>query len=196
MLLIFDDAAGTDGAGDTDSTVDDADWSAKYIPLHRAILRDDWDTVHEIISKDKEAITSEIDTNGTPLHVAVVLHKNIKLFENLLNMIDPESLPSILSRLKRNTLHRAAAVGNTEAAKMLVHKNPHLLFISDSLKELPIHRAVSLVQQTTYHYLLDVCKQHIHLSNQDGYDSPFEGLQGAKLLINVINKGYFGKFGF
>ncbi|XP_071700187.1 uncharacterized protein [Rutidosis leptorrhynchoides] len=165
------------------------DW-VEYLPLHRAILRDDWDTVYAIISEDKDAVTTEIDNTGTPLHIAIGIGENIKLFENLLNMINPESLPSILNQFKGNLLQRAAVVGNTEAAKMLVNKNPRLLFILDGAEDLPIHRAVFNNHQTTYRYLIGACKQHLHLSRPDGYHTPFQGLQGAKLLISVISRGY------
>ncbi|KAJ9558173.1 hypothetical protein OSB04_012787 [Centaurea solstitialis] len=158
--------------------------------IYRAILNGDWKKVQEIFSNDKDALTSKIiDNNESPLHVAIGTCKNIRFLEDLLNEIDPETLPTLVTNRKSNTLHRAALVGNTKAAKLLVEKNPSLLFLVDNQKYLPIHRAIFGSHRKTFLYLLDATKRHIGISQQDGYQSPFEGMNSVVLLTNVIAEG-------
>nr|XP_043611214.1 uncharacterized protein LOC122582845 [Erigeron canadensis] len=168
---------------------------AEYLPLHRAIMKSDWDEAQRIISKDKDALTAELAPGRSALHVAIAFQvgtrKSNDFVKNLLNVMGSESLPTLLTRPTRlNPLHRAAIVGNVEAAKMLVDRKPDLLFIPDNKGFLPIHRALFNAQRNTYLYLLDASKTNILLSTKDGYLSPFQGKTGAKLLTNTITSGY------
>ncbi|KAI3697579.1 hypothetical protein L6452_30672 [Arctium lappa] len=158
--------------------------------LYGAILNGDWEKAREFFN-EKDAWTAKInDDNESPLHVAIGTCKNIEFLENLLKEIDRESLPKLVTNRKLNVLHRAALVGNTKAAEMLVEKNPLLLFIVDNQKYLPIHRAIFGSHENTFLYLLDATKQHIRvISQQDGYQSPFEGVNSVVLLTNVIAEG-------
>lgn len=190
----------TDTSSIRSSDADNGDWG-KYIPLHRAIIKADWEEANEIISKDKDALSAEIDDGGeTALHIAagiaVATPKSILFVKNLLEYINPESLESLVDNFNYNPLHRAAIVGYTEVAEMLVNKNRSLLFCCDKDSILPIHRAVYNSQKTTFIYLLKACKEHIEISTRDGYYSPFEGTTGAKLLNNVIAGGYLGELFF
>ncbi|PWA51511.1 ankyrin repeat-containing domain, PGG domain, Gag-polypeptide of LTR copia-type [Artemisia annua] len=111
------------------STISHKD-QAEYIPLYRAILRGQWEKAQEIFIKDIDAFTTELNGNGyTALHLAIGTCDNIYFVENLLKEINAESLSTVITDNQSNALHRAAAVGNTKAAKLLVQKNPHLLFI-------------------------------------------------------------------
>ncbi|GJS94684.1 ankyrin repeat-containing protein [Tanacetum coccineum] len=104
------------------------------------------------------------------------------------------------ARIKRqqNPLHQAALVGNTKAAKMLVEKNPYLLFIPDKQNFLPIHRAIFGSHDKTFFYLLEVTKRHIELSRQGGYHSLFKGINSRIILTYIIGSGHFVKrvFGY
>ncbi|KAL7617238.1 hypothetical protein Lser_V15G03368 [Lactuca serriola] len=161
-----------------------------YLPLSRAIMRGDWEEAREIFNRDKDALTAKLNVKGqSALHIAVDACKHIQFVENLLKEINPESLLTLVSYNKINALHRAAMVDNTKAAKMLVEKNPYLLFSLDNMNSLPIHRAIIGSHETTFQYMLDACMHHIALSQEDGYHNPFEGRHGVKLLTNVINVG-------
>ncbi|KAM0053491.1 putative ankyrin repeat-containing domain-containing protein [Helianthus debilis subsp. tardiflorus] len=96
----------------------------------------------------------------------------------------------MVNNRQRNALHYAATLDNYLAAKKLVEKNPDLLFRVDYQNELPIHRAIIRSHKTTFLYLLQVCKQHIGLSEKDGNHNPFEGQKGFNLLGNTIMSGF------
>ncbi|CAH1443914.1 unnamed protein product [Lactuca virosa] len=165
---------------------------AEYLPLYRAIKRNDWEKAQEIFNQDTDALTAKLNKYGyTVLHIAINNAENIQFVENLLKEIRPESLPTLVTNNQKfNPLHRAAVVDNTKAARMLVEKNPRLLFILSGEDLLPIHIAILNSHRTTFLYLFDVCKQHIELSQQDGSHSPFEGVNGALILNSAISSGF------
>ncbi|KAI3740561.1 hypothetical protein L2E82_31029 [Cichorium intybus] len=166
---------------------------AEYLALYRATLTGDWEKAQEIFNKGKDALTAKLnDEYETPLHVAIGTCKNIKFVENLLKEITPESLPKLVTIRKSNPLHYAAFVGNTRAAKMLVTKNPYLLFIADGSNCYPIHRAIFGSHTDTFLYLLKVTKDNIRLSEHEGFQSPFTGKQSATLLTRAIGAGLWG----
>lgn len=138
-------------------------------------------------------MTAKLDNLGSrALHIAIEKAESMQFLENLLKEINPESLPTLVTIYSGNPLHHAAAIDNTMAAKMLVKKNPYLLFSLDGNSSLPIHTASLNSHRRTFLYLLDACKNHIRLSQQDGYHSPFEGINGARLLSTAIESGFLG----
>ncbi|KAI3739567.1 hypothetical protein L2E82_29976 [Cichorium intybus] len=164
-----------------------------YLPLCRAIMKGNWEEAREIFNMDKDALTVKLNVKGhSALHIAIDSSKHDHFVESLLKEINPESLLTLVTSTKENALHRAAMIDNVKAAKILVEKNPLLLFSVDNMNNLPIHRAIIASHETTFLYLFDACRHHIGLSQQDGYHSPFEGTNGAKLLSNVINVGLLG----
>ncbi|KAM0053489.1 putative ankyrin repeat-containing domain, PGG domain, retrotransposon Copia-like protein [Helianthus debilis subsp. tardiflorus] len=163
----------------------------EYLPLYRAIINGDWEKAQEFFNNDEDALIGKINEFGhTALDVAISDPKNIWILEKLLEQIDPESLPTMVNNRQRNALHYAATLDNYLAAKKLVEKNPDLLFRVDYQNELPIHRAIIRSHKTTFLYLLQVCKQHIGLSEKDGNHNPFEGQKGFNLLGNTIMSGF------
>ena len=133
---------------------------ARYIPLDRAIMSGNWEVAKVILERDEGALTAEIDFGGhTPLHIAIGT-PHLHFVENLLDMIQPELLPSVVSKEDKSTaLHSAALCGNVNAAKMLVGKNKYLLFMADSNGDLPIHTAIINFHKTTFKYLLAVSER-------------------------------------
>ncbi|KAJ0793972.1 putative ankyrin repeat-containing domain, PGG domain, ankyrin repeat-containing domain superfamily [Helianthus annuus] len=151
----------------------------------------DWEKAQEFFNDDKDALIDQINRFGhTTLHVAIGDPKNIWILEKLLEQINPDSLPTLVDNRQRNALHYAAVLDNYLAAKMLVEKNPDLLFRVNNKNYLPIERAIVNSQKTTFLYLLQVCKQHIGLSKKDGNQNPFEGEKGVSLLNNTILAGF------
>ncbi|KAI3826212.1 hypothetical protein L1987_00257 [Smallanthus sonchifolius] len=127
----------------------------EYIPLCRAIQMGDWEKAEEFFNKDKNALIDKLDVYGyTALHIAIGDPGNIMFVENLLEQINPKSLPSLVNNKQQNALHLAAILDNTRAAKKLVDKNPHLLFTVDNMKYLPIERAIFNSHKTNFVYLL------------------------------------------
>ncbi|KAL9991369.1 putative ankyrin repeat-containing domain, PGG domain, retrotransposon Copia-like protein [Helianthus debilis subsp. tardiflorus] len=163
----------------------------EYLPLYRAIQMGDWEKAQEFFNDDKDALIDQINRFGhTTLHVAIGDPKNIWILEKLLEQINPDSLPTLVDNRQRNALHYAAVLDNYLAAKMLVEKNPDLLFRVNNKNYLPIERAIVNSHKTTFLYLLQVCKQHIGLSKKDGNQNPFEGEKGVSLLNNTILAGF------
>ncbi|KZV14329.1 ankyrin repeat-containing protein-like [Dorcoceras hygrometricum] len=76
-------------------------------------------------------------------------------------------------------LHVAALAGNKEAAKLLVNKNPDLLYDLNEDDMLPIHLAARNSHKPTLMYLISVCKKDVE-------NSPFVGKLGALLLTIAI----------
>lgn len=81
----------------------------------------------------------------------------------------------------------AAIIGNTEAASILVKKNPSLLHIRNNRGLLPIMRAASNAHKSTLEFLLDVHKQDVGPCSLQGH-------AGVELLISIIDSGFFGEF--
>ncbi|KAI3827106.1 hypothetical protein L1987_01170 [Smallanthus sonchifolius] len=163
----------------------------EYVPLCRAIQIGDWKKAQEFFNDDKDALIDKLNIEGsTTLHLAIGNPQNTWFLGKLLDLIDPESLPTLVNNSQENALHHAALLGNTIAAKKLVDKNPLLLFAVDNKKYLPIHRAIFEYHKTTVLYLLQMCKQHIGLSQKDGYHNPFQGANGAMLLGDSILSGF------
>ncbi|KAJ9558332.1 hypothetical protein OSB04_012946 [Centaurea solstitialis] len=165
---------------------------AKYVPLHRALLKGDWVKAQEIFNNDKDALTVKlVETGETALHIAIFRSKNTGLVKNLLEEINEESLLTLLDSNKLNVVHHAAAVGNTDGARMVVEKNPSLLFMLDVDGYLPIHRAIVSSHIKTFEYLVGASKEYIQHSNGVGYQSPFEGKVGVRLINLVIDARLF-----
>ncbi|KAD3337862.1 hypothetical protein E3N88_33383 [Mikania micrantha] len=164
----------------------------KYIPLCRAIQMGDWEKAQEFFDQDEDALTDKLDYNGsTALHLAIGNPQNIRILENLLERINPDSLPALLNDDDQNALYYAAMLDNTVAAKKLVDRNPHLLFVVHHKNRLlPVERAVGNSHRTTFVYLLQMCKHHIGLSQKDGYHNPFEGERGSRFLCGTIMAGF------
>ncbi|KAI3827110.1 hypothetical protein L1987_01174 [Smallanthus sonchifolius] len=163
----------------------------EYVPLCRAIQIGDWKKAQEFFNDDKDALIDKLNIEGsTTLHIAIGNPQNTWFLGKLLDLIDPESLPTLVNNSQENALNHAAILGNTIAAKKLVDKNPLLLFAVDNKKYLPIHRAIFESHKTTVLYLLQMCKQHIGLSQKDGYHNPFQGANGAMLLGDSILSGF------
>ncbi|KAL8209303.1 hypothetical protein R6Q57_006035 [Mikania cordata] len=77
-------------------------------------------------------------------------------------------------------LHVAATVGNTEAANMLVERNPYLLYEKDNEGQTPVDRALSNMHTNTYMYLLDE-----YLKSQDLERGALFG--SSEFLVNAIS---------
>ncbi|KAK1428311.1 hypothetical protein QVD17_17143 [Tagetes erecta] len=166
------------------------DWD-ELTPLCRAIQMGDWDTAQEIFSINKHTFTCTLNIYGLrAIHIAIGDPKNVNFLEKLLEQIDAESLPTLVDRGRYNPLHFAATFDNFVAAKMLVEKNPHLLFIENEEKNLPIHIAFNKSEKTTFSYLLQACNKYIGLSRDDGYHNPFEGEHGVRLLDYTISSRF------
>lgn len=105
--------------------------SGYYLPLYKAALKSDWDSARRFFDNDPEAVTSEINpARETTLHVTVRTGRSIYFVKKLLELM-PEAALEHKSRVGQTAPFLAAIVGNTEAAKLMVAKNPGLVYISN-----------------------------------------------------------------
>ncbi|KAI8553345.1 hypothetical protein RHMOL_Rhmol05G0008200 [Rhododendron molle] len=89
-------------------------------------------------------------------------------------------------------LHLGAWVGNTEAAVLLLEKNPGLLSMREGRGWLPVHFAAIHAKEETLWYLLkdtfgDDAAMRTLFDSPDGSTEP----SGTDLLIHVITSGFY-----
>ncbi|KAF5959072.1 hypothetical protein HYC85_000281 [Camellia sinensis] len=102
--------------------------SSHYVRLYKATIKGDWERAEEFMKQEPDNLAMRAairDNSETVLIVAVKSKQRNNFVKKLVNRMSPEDLAQG-DRDKRTALHRAAAVGNIEAAKLLVEKNRYL----------------------------------------------------------------------
>ncbi|KAJ8755772.1 hypothetical protein K2173_024316 [Erythroxylum novogranatense] len=159
-----------------------------YLPLYKATINGDWRTARSFFEEHPNALTAEVSEDSmTALHVATITGQSLEFVQNLLELIPGESLQDLKTRkyppLHNTPLHSAAAVGNIEAAKVLVQKDSGLLHHTNEFDETPLHTAAEFAHKDTIWYLLS--------KPYHGDPSPFTGKLGAKLLNLVLEADFY-----
>ncbi|XP_074304531.1 uncharacterized protein LOC141639276 [Silene latifolia] len=159
---------------------------ASYLPLYKAVFEGEWKEARTFLDKNPDAFTMKITiVSETALHIAVGTGKYITPFvEKMVRKMSPEEL-TLTDRNGDSVLFVAAMVGNLDATKLLVHKNPNLPNISNK-SNLPIHKAAQYGQKTMILYLLNVTRFDVE-------NTSFLGESGVKLLVHVILAEFFGE---
>ncbi|KAL3820302.1 hypothetical protein ACJIZ3_006207 [Penstemon smallii] len=159
----------------------------KYLPLHRATIKHDWEKASRIFREDGNAIKAKITPDlETVLHVAVSLGKSkeaIDFLRDLVGLISDNELLELQDRNGYNPLHYAAETGNTEAARILVEKHPDLVYRAAKGGKYPVHMA-AIGHRDTLKYL-------INHTSADVMPNPYYGGSGVRLLNTVIDAGIF-----
>ncbi|KAA8525836.1 hypothetical protein F0562_007691 [Nyssa sinensis] len=162
------------------------------MPLYKAIIRGDWEKTKACFDKDRHAVTAKISENSnTALHIAVAARMTDKRRGTQFLRMLVEFMPRKALALKNidgeTALHVAAAVGNTQAAKLLVIKNGELLFIPNNDGWLPLHTAARFGYRETIQYLLSETK--------DEKRSPFSISDESRfqLLCLLLSAGLYGE---
>ncbi|KAL9246026.1 hypothetical protein vseg_019610 [Gypsophila vaccaria] len=155
-----------------------------YLPLYKAAVEGKWRDAKIYLDKEPEALTARISiVSETALHIAVGTGKRgLDFVENLVKEMSPEDL-TLTDQHDETAFSLAAVVGNVEAAKILVSKNPNLPNISCT-RGFPINKAAQFSQKKMVKYLLTVTKADIH-------PNPFTGESGGRLLIDVITADFY-----
>ncbi|KAJ9178512.1 hypothetical protein P3X46_010390 [Hevea brasiliensis] len=161
-----------------------ADNSAtRYLPLYNAALHGDWITAKRIFDSDSNALTAKIlGLHETALHVSISAGHSIEFVKKLVDRMSADEL-GIKNKYGNTPLHYACVAGNTEAAKMLVKKNPRLPQERDSSNDTPLHRAAAYAHKETVQYLL--------LATKDEDPSPFANKDGVRLLNLLITADFY-----
>ncbi|KAL9691834.1 hypothetical protein QQ045_012261 [Rhodiola kirilowii] len=163
----------------------------RYLPLHRAALTDDWETAEAIFKQYPDADTAKITyRDETALHIAVGTNCSHHFVGKLVNRIvakDITKLRTTTNDKNINSLHYAATVGNTKAAKVLVENDREMTIIPNGLGSTAIKLAAWYGRKETLVYLLGVTP------NQVGVDgtSPYSGVTGGDLITQTITAGFY-----
>lgn len=130
---------------------------AQHLPLYRATLAGDWETTRQFIESNNGLVTAAITpSSDTILHIAVVAGKlHVPFMEKLVAVMSKKDLEA-KNDTGNTALSMAAMVGNTAAAKILVRKNPGLLYISNEQQYLPVHEAARCAHKDMLVYLRQV----------------------------------------
>ncbi|KAJ8755731.1 hypothetical protein K2173_024275 [Erythroxylum novogranatense] len=154
-----------------------------YLPLYRDVVRGDWESTKRVFDQDPTTITAGITSYmDTALHLAVRSGLPIQFVKNLVALMSEEDVAT-LDVDKNTALHCAGIVGYTEAAKILVEKNPRLTQLRDFANKTPLHWAAQYAHKHTVCYLLSVTR--------DEHPSPLTGERGAKLLNLLIIADFY-----
>ncbi|CAI9293223.1 unnamed protein product [Lactuca saligna] len=173
---------------DTLQDEDEKDRVLNLQELYKCAQLGDWYGVERILSKGRVTVIDKITNNGnTALHVAFGSSKDREFLENLLERIPENTQLLDLRNSDGSTpLHVAAIIGNTQAADILVARNPELLLAKDNEGQTPLALALSNMHTETARHLL----QHINTDIQK--DALFSGTTGDELLVTVISYKDFG----
>ncbi|CAL5349091.1 unnamed protein product [Camellia sinensis] len=157
----------------------------RYIPLHTAALRGDWDSAKRFFNQDPDALTAHFTyIKETALHVAIKSGRSIEFVEKLVDLVPPEAL-ALRTIYGETALYCAAKHGNTKAAVILVEKHPTSLYIGNHENWLPLRTAASNGYKDTLLYLLSVTKE------DDPVSKPFAYPSGAMLLFQLAESQFY-----
>lgn len=118
---------------------------------YRAALKGDWQGMKRFYERNKEAAAFPLTvTNDTLLHVAIYSRSKNPLQELLQIVPDAFSKPN---DMQNTPLHEAAAIGNIEAAEILVCCSAKQLDVKNALGETPLFRAAAFGMTDMVKYL-------------------------------------------
>ncbi|KAD5508902.1 hypothetical protein E3N88_16605 [Mikania micrantha] len=162
-----------------------------HLPIHKAALTDDWESVSQIFEKDPELMTKPISYLGeTPLMMAVGTNNSHHFVEQLVARIVAVGAADQLflaSSRGDNPIHRAAMIGNTIDARILVEQNPDMVRIPNSDGYTPVNLAAWHRNKGILRYLLEVAGDL--LPEEDG-SSIYTGVAGGDLITLTIHAGF------
>ncbi|KAL2539817.1 Ankyrin repeat family protein [Abeliophyllum distichum] len=172
------------GGNGTVSNIEAGKKLSHYLPLHKAALAGDWESANKFREQESEAVRAIVTGfSETALMVAVRSPLRNHFVQQLVGLMLPDDL-AIKDSSGSTALHTAALVGNIEAAKLLIQKNPNLAIVWNNDKELPLHVAAKYGQGEMVLYLLPITKE-------DAEPKPFEEESGAKILCDLIDSGLY-----
>ncbi|KAK4432808.1 hypothetical protein Salat_1043000 [Sesamum alatum] len=159
------------------------DVNERYLILYRAALEGNWEAAKQIFDEHPEAMTARIDPSikVTALQIAVGAGKRAIHFVEKLVAVMPEDSIAAKDKNRYTALSFAAAVGNIEAATILVNRMPDLLYIPDRLGRFPLQTAALHAHRDMLKYLISVTRDDAHHQN------PYAASAGLILLIFVID---------
>ncbi|KAM0013647.1 putative ankyrin repeat-containing domain, PGG domain, ankyrin repeat-containing domain superfamily [Helianthus debilis subsp. tardiflorus] len=162
-----------------------------HLPIHKAALTDDWESVSQIFDKDPELMTTPISYLGeTPLMMAVGTNKSHNFVKQLVDRIVAVNAVDKLflaSSRGDNPLHRASMVGNTVDARVLVERSPDMIRIPNADGYTPVILAAWHRNKGILQFLL---KETADLGHEEEGSSLYSGVAGGDLITLTIHAGF------
>ncbi|PWA42964.1 ankyrin repeat-containing domain, PGG domain protein [Artemisia annua] len=162
------------------------------IPIYKAALLDDWDSVSHLFEKEPDLMTKQITYWWeTPLMIAVGTNRSNRFVKKLVERIvevgakDKLFVPNFN---KNGPLHYAAKVGNTTAAQILVEQDPSMALNVNPYGNTPVKLAAWNVNKETLRYLLSVTPD---LGPGEENANPYRGVAGGDLITLTIMAGFY-----
>ncbi|KAH7514932.1 hypothetical protein FEM48_Zijuj11G0142600 [Ziziphus jujuba var. spinosa] len=146
---------------------------------YRAALEGDWERMKRFYEENREAVFYPLTvTNDTAFHIAVYSRTKSPLEELIQIVPNP---PIARADDKKNTpLHEAGAIGNIEAAQVLMRWSPEQLEARNALGETPMFRAAAFGMTEMVKYLAsEVRSRHRNMHIQRIRDDNTSILQSA-----------------
>ncbi|KAG5563329.1 hypothetical protein RHGRI_005919 [Rhododendron griersonianum] len=136
---------------------------SRYLPLRIAAIEGDWDTASKIIESEPETVRAAITPYlETALFLAVKSPRRNHFVKKISKKMSPEDA-GLANLAGMTALHRAASVGNVEAAKLLVNKNQNLPNVLDESGDAPLNYAARTGSRESVVYLWEVTKEDVKL---------------------------------
>nr|GEV52357.1 ankyrin repeat-containing domain, PGG domain protein [Tanacetum cinerariifolium] len=161
------------------------------LPIHKAALNDDWESVAQIFEKEPELMTKPINYLGeTPLMIAVgtnTSHSFVKQLVDRIISVGAADQLFLTSSSGDNPLHRAAKIGNTIDARILVEQNWDMAQAPDANGHTPLTLAAWHRKKSTLRYLLEVTRE---LLPEEKGTSLYTGVAGGDLITLTIQAGF------
>ncbi|KAL7089704.1 hypothetical protein ACP275_13G199900 [Erythranthe tilingii] len=124
----------------------------QFVPLHKAALKGDWEAAKELLIKDPSLVKDSLTEGGeTALHISAVEGHSI-FVHNLLKLMEDSDI-EILNKKGTTALCFAAAAGNLNIVKLMVHRNPNLPTIRGPDGVTPLYMAAFLGHTHVADYL-------------------------------------------
>nr|XP_048320456.1 uncharacterized protein LOC107422636 isoform X2 [Ziziphus jujuba var. spinosa] len=153
---------------------------------YRAALEGDWERMKRFYEENREAVFYPLTvTNDTAFHIAVYSGTKSPLEELIQIVPNP---PIAKADDKKNTpLHEAGAIGNIEAAQVLMRCSPEQLEARNALGETPMFRAAAfgmteMVKYLAFEVRSRQCDMHIQRIRDDN----------TSILHSAIHGQHFG----
>ncbi|XP_058204963.1 uncharacterized protein LOC131318928 isoform X2 [Rhododendron vialii] len=142
----------------------------RYLPLHKAVVKGDWDEATRIIQQDPVAVRAAITPfSHTALHVAIQTGGRTHFVRMLLEKMTPHDVEHLVDDFGWTTLHWAAFCGTIEEAQMLVNKSS--ITLPNVLNEegfTPLHYAARYGRRDMVLYLHGITGKDILLAEETG----------------------------
>nr|XP_043613767.1 uncharacterized protein LOC122585708 [Erigeron canadensis] len=171
------------------------DYVISDLPIYKAALLDDYESVSEMLGKNPQLMTKQITYWWeTPLIIAVGTNRSHGFVEKLVERIVAVGAKDelfVTSYGGNNPLHYAAKVGNITAAKLLVKHNPDMTRVANPYGNTPLKLAAWHGNKETLEYLLTVTPDLPPPGQEAAGSSPYTGVAGGDLITLTIMAEFY-----